>query len=147
MFAILKGYEVLKLEEMPILEQMKAFAEATHIVATHGAGLVNLLWCLPETRVIEIVHKHTAKKVYPNLSHLLGLNHKVVMGEPVPIPKTTQEKKFKRLNYLINNKNFLNELIKNVSAILKFVKDINLDEKPGHPRPPHKAPPAYTWGS
>ena len=33
------------------------------------------------------------------------------------------EKKFKRLNYLINNKNFLNELIKNVSAILKFVKE------------------------
>jgi len=32
------------------------------------------------------------------------------------------EKKFKRLNYLINNQNFLNELIKNVSAILKFVK-------------------------
>ncbi len=32
------------------------------------------------------------------------------------------EKKFKRLNYLINNKNFLNELIKNVSAILNFVK-------------------------
>jgi len=33
------------------------------------------------------------------------------------------EKKFKRLNYLINNQNFLNELIKNVSAILKFVKE------------------------
>ena len=33
-----------------------------------------------------------------------------------------QEQKFKRLNYLINNKNFLNELIKNVDAILKFVK-------------------------
>ena len=33
------------------------------------------------------------------------------------------EKKFKRLNYLINNKIFLNELIKNVSATLKFVKE------------------------
>ena len=33
------------------------------------------------------------------------------------------EKKFKRLNYLINNKIFLNELIKNVSSILKFVKE------------------------
>jgi len=33
------------------------------------------------------------------------------------------EKKFKRLNYLINNKKFLYELIKNVSAILKFVKE------------------------
>ncbi len=33
-----------------------------------------------------------------------------------------KEKKFKRLNYLINNKNFVNELIKNVDSILKFVK-------------------------
>ena len=33
-----------------------------------------------------------------------------------------KEQKFKRLNYLINNKNFVNELIKNVDAILKFVK-------------------------
>ena len=33
------------------------------------------------------------------------------------------EKKFKRFNYLINNKIFLNELIKNVSAILKLVKE------------------------
>ena len=33
------------------------------------------------------------------------------------------EKKFKRFNYLINNKIFVNELIKNVSAILKLVKE------------------------
>ena len=33
------------------------------------------------------------------------------------------EKKFKRFNYLINNNNFLNELIKNVYSILKFVKE------------------------
>ena len=33
------------------------------------------------------------------------------------------EKKFKRLNFLINNKVFLNELMKNVSAILRFVKE------------------------
>ena len=31
-------------------------------------------------------------------------------------------KKFKRLNYLINNKNFTNNIIKNVSAILSLVK-------------------------
>ena len=33
------------------------------------------------------------------------------------------EKKFKRFNYLINNKIFVNDLIKNVSAILKLVKE------------------------
>jgi glucose-6-phosphate isomerase len=46
------------------------------------------------------------------------------------------EKKFKRFNYLINNNNYLNQLILNVSAILKFVKEgksnsiiLNYDEK------------------
>ena len=46
------------------------------------------------------------------------------------------EKKFKRFNHLINNNNFLNQLILNVSAILKFVKQgksnsiiLNYDEK------------------
>jgi len=46
------------------------------------------------------------------------------------------EKKFKRFNHLINNNNFLNQLILNVSAILKFVKEgksnsviLNYDEK------------------
>ncbi len=33
------------------------------------------------------------------------------------------EKKFKRFNYLINNNNFLNGITKNVSAILKFIKE------------------------
>ncbi len=32
------------------------------------------------------------------------------------------EKKFKRLNYLVNNNNFLNALIQNVNSILMFVK-------------------------
>ena len=46
-----------------------------------------------------------------------------------------QEKKFKQLNYLIKNKNFINALIKNVSNILFFIKKkkfnsviINFDE-------------------
>ena len=33
------------------------------------------------------------------------------------------EKKFKRLNYLINNKVFLNELTKNVNSTIKFIKE------------------------
>ncbi len=37
------------------------------------------------------------------------------------------EKKFKRFNYLINNKSFLRELIKNVDLILKFVKQKKLN--------------------
>ena len=60
-----------------------------------------------------IEHKNYIGGRYSVLSEV-GMLPAEIMG--------LNEKKFKRLNYLINNKNFLNELIKNVSAILKFVK-------------------------
>jgi len=60
-----------------------------------------------------IEHKNYIGGRYSVLSEV-GMLPAEIMG--------LNEKKFKRLNYLINNKNFLNELIKNVNAILNFVK-------------------------
>ena len=76
----LKGFETITLEELSIEEQVKAFAEATHVVAPHGAGLVNTLWCNEGTKVYELSHEAFAyKKVYPSLSHHLGLEHTVII--------------------------------------------------------------------
>ena len=61
-----------------------------------------------------IEHKNYIGGRYSVLSEV-GMLPAEIMG--------LNERKFKRLNYLINNKNFLNELIKNVGAILKFVKE------------------------
>ena len=60
-----------------------------------------------------IEHKNYIGGRYSVLSEV-GMLPAEIMG--------LNEKKFKRLNYLINNKIFLNELIKNVSGILKFIK-------------------------
>ena len=61
-----------------------------------------------------IEHKNYIGGRYSVLSEV-GMLPAEIMG--------LNEKKFKRFNYLINNKIFLNELIKNVSVILKFVKE------------------------
>ena len=61
-----------------------------------------------------IEHKNYIGGRYSVLSEV-GMLPAEIMG--------LNEKKFKRFNYLINNNNFLNELVKNVSAILKFVKE------------------------
>ena len=61
-----------------------------------------------------IEHKNYIGGRYSVLSEV-GMLPAEIMG--------LNEKKFKRFNYLINNNNFLNGLIKNVSAILKFVKE------------------------
>jgi capsular polysaccharide biosynthesis protein len=89
----LKGWETIVLEKMSIREQIKTFAEASHVVAAHGAGLTNLLWCQPGTKVIEINQKSEIhKKVYPLLSHNLNLEHKLYLADVVPIPKENGKK-------------------------------------------------------
>ena len=111
----LKGYETVALEKLSILEQMKTFAEASHIVAAHGAGLVNLLWCKPGTKVIEIQDKNMIhKKVYPVLSHHLGLKHQLYLTQGVPIPTQDGKKPkgVKRFSDLINFEVDVQDLLK-----------------------------------
>jgi len=101
----LKGWESVALEKLSIADQIKTFASASHILAPHGAGLVNLLWCRQGTKVIEMQDaKMVHKKVYPVLSHHLGLKHELYITDTVPI--TTQGKAkpkgVKRFNDLID---------------------------------------------
>ena len=72
------------------------------------SNLANIL----KAEIIE--HKNYIGGRYSVLSEV-GMLPAEVMG--------LNERKFKRFNYLINNNNFLNELIQNVSSILKFVKE------------------------
>jgi hypothetical protein len=110
----LKGWQTVELEKMTIKEQMKIFAESTHIVAAHGAGLTNLLWCKPNTKVIEIQDpKMIGKKVYPILSHHLGLKHELYLADTVPIGMESGKKPkgVKRFSDLINFKVNVSDLI------------------------------------
>ena len=75
----------------------------------------NYLRSLANAIKAEIIeHKNYIGGRYSVLSEV-GMLPAEIMG--------LKEKKFKRFNYLINNKNFLNQLIKNVGAILNFVKE------------------------
>lgn len=100
----LKGWESVTLEDLPIREQVKVFAEASHVLATHGAGLVNALWCKEGTKIIEIQdQKMLHKKVYPLLSNSLKLRHEVFVAKTSPIITDGKKPKgVKRLNDLIN---------------------------------------------
>ncbi len=111
----LKGWETVALENLTIKEQMKTFAEATHVVAAHGAGLINLLWCNAGTKVIEIQDpKMIHKKVYPILSHHLGLKHELYLADTVPIQMVAGKKPtgVKRFSDLINFKIDVPDLLK-----------------------------------
>lgn len=83
----LHGWETVNLSKLTIRKQLEIFSEATDVISTHGAGLVNTLFCPKGTRVVEISQKELLdKKPYPILSFLLGHRHRVLLGDPVPLP-------------------------------------------------------------
>jgi hypothetical protein len=45
----------VRLEGLGLGEQIDLFAGARLVVAQHGAALANLVWCSPQTRVLEVV--------------------------------------------------------------------------------------------
>ena len=113
----LKGWETVTLETMSFREQVRTFEEASHILATHGAGLINLLWCGVGTKVIEIQDKKMLhKKVYPLLSYHLNLKHEIYLAETIRVPTQNKikPKGVKRLNDLINFKVNITNLLKHL---------------------------------
>ena len=76
------GFETHAMEEYSLAEQAQLVHESETIVATHGAGLANLLFARPNTRVIEIVPAGRYNATcYPTQSRILGLHHQLVFAE------------------------------------------------------------------
>jgi capsular polysaccharide biosynthesis protein len=63
-------------------EQASLFANAKIIVAPHGAGLANLLFCKPETLLMELHFPTYTKALYWRLASALGLRYAAFLGEP-----------------------------------------------------------------
>ena len=114
-FLILKGWTIAKLETMSFQDQQDLFSQAEVIVSPHGAGLINLLWCYPSTKVVEFQDRTMlSKKVYPLLSHHLELKHLTYIAdtEPVSLIKGKKPSGAKRISDLINFKINITDLLK-----------------------------------
>jgi capsular polysaccharide biosynthesis protein len=80
-----KGFEIHSMEDYPLAKQARLVHEAEIVVATHGAGLANLLFARPGTQVVEIVPEGRFNATcYPKKSRILSLDHQLVFAERRP---------------------------------------------------------------
>lgn len=73
-----KGFEILYLERLSFKDQIQKFANSDVIIASHGAGLTNILWCKAGTKVIEVTSPNVFNPCYRNLSEQIGLSHEFI---------------------------------------------------------------------
>ncbi|MEG4006621.1 tetratricopeptide repeat protein [Microcoleus sp. Pol11C1] len=77
------GFRSVKLETMSVAEQASCLAAAKVVVAPHGGGLTNLVFCNPGTKVIEIFSPLYVPYCYWMISNLCGLEHYYLIGDLV----------------------------------------------------------------
>ena len=81
-----RGFIKLRLEELTWPEQITAFRSAKTIVASHGAGLANLVFCKPGTRIVELFNRSYVNPCYWRLASLQALDYRpLVPAGPEPL--------------------------------------------------------------
>ncbi|MEO6907027.1 MAG: glycosyltransferase family 61 protein [Abditibacteriaceae bacterium] len=75
------GFEVFELESLKFQEQVSLFNSARVVVAPHGAGLTNLVFCNPGTKVIEMFSPKYVNGCYWALSNHVELDYYYLLGE------------------------------------------------------------------
>lgn len=75
------GFKSVTLESMSVAEQASLLADAKVVVAPHGSGLTNIVFCRPGTKVIEIFSQNFVYHCYWLVSNLVGLEYYYLIGE------------------------------------------------------------------
>lgn len=75
------GFINVILESMTVVEQAALLAHAKVVVAPHGGGLTNTVFCNPGTKVIEIFSPNYVYPCYWLISNQIGLEYYYLLGE------------------------------------------------------------------
>ena len=76
-----RGFEEIKFERLSVRQQAATMAACEVVVAPHGGGLSNLVFCSPGTKVIRIFSPELVAGFFWKISNQLGLDYYYLLGK------------------------------------------------------------------
>ena len=76
-----KGFSIIKPQEMNFWNQVNLFNKAKIIISLSGAGLSNIIFCKPRTKIIEIKNNNRLND-FLNISKICNLKHYQISIKP-----------------------------------------------------------------
>ncbi|AOY84033.1 tetratricopeptide repeat protein [Moorena producens JHB] len=113
------GFITIALESLSVREQVALFASVKAIVAPHGAGLTNTVFCRPGTQIIELVSPNYVRTDYWMISQQLGLKHYYVKGENFDC---------KLIRQLIYTSSLTEDILVNLDSLYSVIKITGLNQ-------------------
>jgi hypothetical protein len=89
-YLISRGFKIVKSQDLSFLDQIDLFSNLDCLISLHGAGLTNLIFSKPKTKVIEIRTENNTNNFPYKISKLLRLNYHSINLKTVYKTKATQ---------------------------------------------------------
>ncbi|MEL7067981.1 MAG: glycosyltransferase family 61 protein [Cyanobacteria bacterium J06581_3] len=75
------GFKTIFLEDHDLATQISLFSNAEAVVAPHGAGLTNLMWCSPRTKVLEFFSPNYVNVCFWAIANQINLDYFYLVGD------------------------------------------------------------------
>ncbi len=75
------GFQTVLLESLSVQQQANLLAQAEAVIAPHGGGLTNLVFCQPGTKVIELFPPDFVYPCYWLIANLVQLEYYYLLGQ------------------------------------------------------------------
>ena len=103
-----QGFRTIYFEDYSVIDQIKIMQSSSHIIAIHGAGMINCNFCKEGTKVLELFpFYYQCGFAYMN-ANMFRLDYDYYIGEPV--------------NKLWKERPIMENFYVNIEIILKFIK-------------------------
>ena len=122
------GYQMIDLNDMDILKQIKMFSRADTIISPTGSGLANIVFCNPGTKIIEISpiynfdYENNLKFRFSQIANFLNLEYRRIFADPVNVAHTDKNVTKLILSKVSTESNYFKNLILNLEKIDELVK-------------------------
>jgi capsular polysaccharide biosynthesis protein len=104
-----KGFTRFYAEDYSLPEQIKIFYNSKVIIGPHGSGFTNIVFCKPQTKIIDICAPEWINDCFMDISRLCKLNYHRIIGNRY---KKHAKNEVKRANIDLNLEHFKNNLDK-----------------------------------
>lgn len=91
------GFEIVHAERLNFDEQIRLFASARQVIAIHGAGMSNLVWCPSGTKVLELGSPMHHNECFSTIAANGGLSYDHLFLDQAPAGTGDRESRFGNL--------------------------------------------------
>ncbi len=104
-------FEIIMMSGRPVAEQIRIFAESSHVISPHGAGLANVMFCPPDAAICELQLYSNVQWTIRRLAAVQNLRYGCIVGfaddDTIPLANRNWRVDLDKIEMVLNDQNFI----------------------------------------